>query len=163
AFGVGLSTGLLSGLFGIGSSSFIQIGLLVFFGLPVQQAAGTTFLIVLPLAFVGGIGYYSAGNLDLLLFVKVAFGTVIGAYIGAKFTNRLHPVILKVALVIVPMIGGIMFIFGSITSKHCYVIFYYYMIFFFCMLDIYLVDMKFGFATYCEICFCNDYWSIYRG
>lgn len=115
AFGVGLSTGLLSGLFGIGSSSFIQIGLLVFFGLTVQQAAGTTFLIVLPLAFVGGIGYYSAGNLDLLLFVKVAFGTVIGAYIGAKFTNRLHPMILKVALVIVPMIGGIMLIFGTRT------------------------------------------------
>ncbi|HLR53709.1 MAG TPA: sulfite exporter TauE/SafE family protein [Pseudogracilibacillus sp.] len=112
ALGVGLFTGLLSGIFGIGASSFIQIGLLVFFGLTVQQAAGTTFLIILPLAFVGGFGYYAAGNLDIMLFVKVAFGTIIGAYIGAKFTNKIHPLILKTALVSTPMIGGILLIVG---------------------------------------------------
>src|SRR5699024_12072632 len=76
ALGVGLFTGLLSGIFGIGASSFIQIGLLVFFGLTVQQAAGTTFLIIFLLAFVGGIGYYAAGNFVIILYLKVSISII---------------------------------------------------------------------------------------
>src|SRR5699024_12338621 len=59
--GVGLVTGLLSGLFGIGSTPFIQIGLLTFFGLTVQEAAGTTMLVILPIALLVGLGYFSLG------------------------------------------------------------------------------------------------------
>src|SRR5699024_11568824 len=42
AAGLGIVTGMLSGMFGIGSSTFIQIGLLVFFGFSVRQSVGTT-------------------------------------------------------------------------------------------------------------------------
>lgn len=113
AVGVGIVTGMLSGLFGIGASPFIQIGLLVFFGLTVQQSAGTTLLVILPVAFVGGFGYYSIGNLDIMLLIEVAAGTIIGSYIGAKFTTRLHPTILKTALVAVPAAGGLLLLLGG--------------------------------------------------
>src|SRR5699024_10949304 len=109
---VGLITGTMSGLFGIGASPFIQIGLLVFFGMTAQQSAGTTLLIILPIAFTGGFGYYTTGNLDILLLIKVAGGTIIGSYFGAKLTNRLPALVLKIALVAVPIAGGIMLIFG---------------------------------------------------
>lgn len=107
AAGIGIITGLLSGAFGIGSTPFIQIGLLVFFGLSIQLSAGTTMLVIIPIALVGGIGYYSVGFLDLKLFAEVVIGTIIGSYIGAKFTTRLNPMILKIAMVAVPLIGGI--------------------------------------------------------
>lgn len=110
--GLGLITGMLSGVFGIGSSSYIQLGLLIIFGLSVQQSVGTTLFIILPIALVGGLGYYTIGNLDVQLFVKVAAGTMIGSYLGAKFTNRLHPMMLKVAIVVVPIIGGLLLLFG---------------------------------------------------
>lgn len=113
AIGVGLVTGLLSGLFGIGASPFIQIGLLVFFGLTVQQSAGTTLLVILPIALVGGFGYYTTGNLDIPLFIKVVAGTIIGSYIGAKFTTRIHPMVLKTTLTAVPIAGGLLLLFGS--------------------------------------------------
>src|SRR5699024_5959387 len=90
ALGVGLVTGLLSGLFGIGSTPFIQIGLLTFFGLTVQEAAGTTMLVILPIALLGGLGYFSLGFIDIKIFLEVVGGTMIGSYIGAKFTTRLH-------------------------------------------------------------------------
>lgn len=112
ACGVGFVTGGLSGLLGIGAAPFIQIGLLVFFGLTVQQAAGTTMLVILPVAFVGGIGYYTAGNWDILLFIQVAAGMIIGSYIGAKFTARLHPMVLKVAMIAVPIVAAIILISG---------------------------------------------------
>ncbi|HLR15934.1 MAG TPA: sulfite exporter TauE/SafE family protein [Bacillota bacterium] len=112
AAGLGIVTGMLSGMFGIGSSTFIQIGLLVFFGFSVRQSVGTTLFIILPIAFVGGFGYYTIGNLDVQLLVKVAAGTMIGSYLGAKCTNRLHPMILKIALVTVPTIGGLLLLIG---------------------------------------------------
>ncbi|MFB5189292.1 sulfite exporter TauE/SafE family protein [Alicyclobacillus fastidiosus] len=108
AIGLGLVTGLLSGTFGIGSTPFIQIGLLLFFGMSIRQAAGTTMLVILPIALLGGIGYMSNGYLNVGLFFEVVIGTIVGTYIGAKFTKRLHPIVLKIAMVTVPTIGGLL-------------------------------------------------------
>src|SRR5699024_10992282 len=57
-FGVGLVTGIMSGLFCIGASPFIHLGLLVFLGLSVQQSVGTTLVFVLPIALLCCFGYY---------------------------------------------------------------------------------------------------------
>lgn len=113
ASGLGLVTGLLSGAFGIGSTPFIQIGLLIFFGMTLYQSAGTTMLVILPIALMGGIGYLTAGNLDLSLLVKVTAGLMSGAYIGAKFTKRLHPNVLKTTMVTIPALGGIILLLGT--------------------------------------------------
>lgn len=113
AGGVGLITGMLSGVFGIGSAAFIQAGLLIFFGCSARKAAGTTMIVILPIALVGGLGYYSIGFLDITLFVKVVVGTIIGSYIGAKFTNRVPSAILKSAMIAVPVIGALVLFLGT--------------------------------------------------
>ncbi|MCF8565011.1 sulfite exporter TauE/SafE family protein [Alicyclobacillus tolerans] len=104
---IGLVTGTLSGTFGIGSTPFIQIGLLTFLGLTIRQSAGTTMLVILPIALAGGLGYYSLGHLDLKLLVEVVAGTMLGSYVGAKFTARVPQPILKTAMVAVPILGGL--------------------------------------------------------
>lgn len=106
AMGIGLITGGLSGLFGIGSTPFIQIGLMAFLQMPVKQAAGTTMLVILPIAIAGGAGYYQIGFLDFQLLLQVVSGTMIGSYIGAKFTKRVPLPFLKTSMVLFPMIGG---------------------------------------------------------
>jgi uncharacterized protein len=113
ACGLGLLCGVLSGTFGIGAAPFIQIGLLVFFSLSIPQVAGTTMLVILPIAFMGGVGYLAAGYLDVKLFVEVIMGLTTGAYIGAKFTRRLHLSILKTAMVAMPVFAGTLLLFGS--------------------------------------------------
>lgn len=113
ACGVGIVTGILSGTFGIGATPFIQIGLLVFFSMSIQQAAGTTMLVILPIALMGGLGYLVTGNFDISLFLKVIIALMTGTYIGAKFTKRLHPLILKTAMVAIPATGGLLLCFGS--------------------------------------------------
>ncbi|MFO2548325.1 sulfite exporter TauE/SafE family protein [Alicyclobacillus cycloheptanicus] len=105
---LGLVTGLLSGTFGIGSTPFIQIGLLLLFGMSIRHAAGTTMLVILPIALLGGIGYLWNGYVNLTLLAEVVIGTMIGSYIGAKFTKRLPPLLLKIAMVTVPTIGGLL-------------------------------------------------------
>lgn len=114
AAGVGLVSGMLSGTFGIGGMPYILIGLLTVFNMPVHQAAGTTMLISLPIALFGGIGYLINGHLDFGLLAKVIAGLMTGTYIGAKFTRRLPAVILKTTMVTIPVIGGLLLLFGTV-------------------------------------------------
>lgn len=108
---LGLVTGLLAGTFGVGSTPFIQVGLLVLLGLSLPQSVGTTMLIILPIAIGGGMGYSLVGNLDFLLLFQVLLGTMTGAYLGSKFTRLAPQAILKVAMVITPAVAGSLMLF----------------------------------------------------
>lgn len=103
---VGIVTGLMSGTFGIGAAPFIQIGLLVIMGLTLKQSVGTTMLVILPIALAGGAGYYLEGYLNFALLAEVVAGTMIGSYVGAKFTALAPQPVLKSAMVITPIIAG---------------------------------------------------------
>lgn len=107
---VGLASGVLSGLFGIGSTPFIQIGLMFLLNMSVRRAAGTTMLVIIPIALAGGIDNYRLGFLDVPLLVEVVIGTMVGSYIGAKFTKRLPAIFLKTAMVLVPMLGAVLLV-----------------------------------------------------
>ena len=113
AFGVGLVAGILSGAFGIGAAPFIQVGLLVFFSLSLPEVAGTTMLVTLPIALVGGLGYLTAGYLDMSLFIIVIIGLMSGTYIGAKFTRRFPSSILKTVMITLPIVAALLLLFGS--------------------------------------------------
>ncbi len=110
AITVGFVTGVLSGLFGIGSTPFIQIGLMILFGMSVRKSAGTTMLVIIPIALAGGADNYRLGYLDIKLLIAVVIGTMIGSYIGAKFTKRVPELYLKIAMVLVPTLGAVLLV-----------------------------------------------------
>lgn len=103
----GVGSGYLSGTFGIGATVFIQLALMIFFGLTIYEAIGTTMMVIIPIAFMGGVGYMLAGFLDVNLFLYVVIGLICGAYIGAKFTRRLPAGLLKCVMVVLPALGGV--------------------------------------------------------
>ncbi|MBJ8051169.1 sulfite exporter TauE/SafE family protein [Bacillus cereus] len=105
---LGLATGILAGSFGIGSAPFIQLGLMVLLGLTIRQSVGTTMLVILPIAIGGGFGYSSEGYLDYMLLVQVLIGTMLGAYIGAKFTNYAPRMLLRFSMIMTPILAGCM-------------------------------------------------------
>ncbi|MED1055898.1 sulfite exporter TauE/SafE family protein [Bacillus mycoides] len=105
---LGLVTGILAGSFGIGSAPFIQLGLMVLLGLTIRQSVGTTMLVILPIAIGGGFGYSLEGYLDYVLLVQVLIGTMLGAYIGAKFTNYAPRMLLRFSMIMTPILAGCM-------------------------------------------------------
>lgn len=107
---LGIVTGVLSGTFGIGSTPFIQLGLLTFLGLSLRQSVGTTMLVIVPIAIGGGIGFTTEGFLNVTLLIQVLIGTMIGAYIGAKFTNLVPKGILKSAMILTPAISALILV-----------------------------------------------------
>ncbi|MCM3239840.1 sulfite exporter TauE/SafE family protein [Heyndrickxia oleronia] len=108
---LGIITGILSGTFGIGSTPFIQLGLLTFLGLTLRQSIGTTMLVIVPIAVGGGVGFSTEGFLDVTLLIQVLIGTMLGAYIGAKFTNLVPKVVLKAAMILTPITSGLILMF----------------------------------------------------
>lgn len=104
---VGCINGFLSGAFGIGAAAFIQISLLIIFGVPLLKSIGTCMLIILPISASGGLGYLTSGNLDFTIFLQTVAGLMIGAFIGSKFTHLAPKSILKFAIVAMPTIGGL--------------------------------------------------------
>lgn len=105
---MGIFTGFLSGAFGIGATAFIQIGLMLFFGVELYIAVGTTMMIILPISISGGIGYLLSGHLDLNVFAQSLAGITAGTYLGAKFTRLFPPRLLRYIMVCMPISGGIL-------------------------------------------------------
>ena len=108
AAAIGLLTGFLSGAFGIGATAFIQISLMLFFGLSLYQAIGTTMLIILPISLAGGMSYLLNGHLDVFIFLQTLGGLTIGAYGGAKLTRMASKNLLRYIVICMPTIGGLL-------------------------------------------------------
>ena len=105
---IGLVTGFLSGAFGIGATAFIQISLMLFFGISLYHAIGTTMMIILPIAVSGGLSYLVNGMMDPVVFIQTLAGLTIGSFIGAKFTHLIPKDILRCLMISMPLIGGVL-------------------------------------------------------
>ena len=103
----GLVNGFLSGAFGIGAAAFIQITLMVSFGVTLLKSIGTCMMIILPMSASGGIGYFFTGHLDMTIFLQTLAGQAIGAWFGAKYTHLAPLPLLRFAIVATPTIGGL--------------------------------------------------------
>ena len=104
--GIGIGNGLISGTFGIGAAPFIQLSLLKWLHFPMRIAAGTTMLILLPVAFFASIGSIQNGYFDMMLFLQVGICTMIGTYVGAKLTKRLPQVFLRYGIIFTPLVSA---------------------------------------------------------
>lgn len=110
AFMVGSVSGFLSGIGGIGAAPFIQLGLLIFMGMSLRHTVGTTMIVILPIAVFGAWGYLLAGFIDARLLLEVLSGTILGSFIGAKFTKRVPARILRIVVVMLPAFGALLLI-----------------------------------------------------
>lgn len=108
ALTIGIVTGFLSGAFGIGATAFIQISLMLFFGISLYHAIGTTMLVILPISISGGLGYLFNGHLDFYIFIQTLGGLTLGAYFGAKLTRLASRNVLRYILLFMPASGGLL-------------------------------------------------------
>jgi uncharacterized membrane protein YfcA len=82
---LGVAAGILSGMFGIGGGIVIVPILTQFFGFDLQSATGTSLgALLMPVSVFAVIAYYRAGRLKLRVSMLVAFGLILGSWIGAQ-------------------------------------------------------------------------------
>lgn len=86
---VGLLTGSLSGLFGIGGGPFQVAALVMFFNLPAKEAAVQSVLITLLTTMAALLSYAAEGYADFSLALYTAPVAVLGGALGGLLNRRL--------------------------------------------------------------------------
>ena len=85
---IGLVTGVLTGLLGLGGG-VLMIPMLLQISIPLQQAVGIVLALqVIPQSIFGALEYYKAGYLDIKNSLIVAIGSGLGIYLGALLMTR---------------------------------------------------------------------------
>ncbi|WP_347754659.1 sulfite exporter TauE/SafE family protein [Agrococcus sp. ProA11] len=96
---IGLISGFLSGMFGIGGGIVIVPLLVMLAKFPRRLAAGTSLGAIVPSALVGVASYAAVGNVDWLVALILVIGSVIGAQIGAHLLHRLPVMAIRWAFI----------------------------------------------------------------
>ena len=93
---LGLFTGTLSGLFGIGGAVIIIPALVLLFKFNQHMAQGTTLaLMVPPIGLLAAWTYFKQGYVDLYIAGFICLGFFIGGLIGAKLAVQIPDQILR--------------------------------------------------------------------
>ncbi|MFZ7104345.1 MAG: sulfite exporter TauE/SafE family protein [Peptococcaceae bacterium] len=109
--GIGVITGIVNGLLGIGGGTILIPAMIFLLGEKQHKAHGTSLAIILPTALISAIIYKYNNYLDLSLSLKVALGAVVGGYIGAKLMNKIPAQSLKKLFGIFMVIAGLRMVF----------------------------------------------------
>ncbi len=93
---IGLASGFLGGMVGVGGGIIIVPALIYFLGMSQQGAQGVSLgVIVLPVGFLAVYNYYKAGQLNFNYSLLIALGFVFGAYMGSKFSLSISQEVLR--------------------------------------------------------------------
>jgi uncharacterized protein len=112
---VGITAGILSGMFGIGGGLVIVPILIAFLHFDAKKAIGTSLgALLLPVTFPGVVMYHNAGQLEFGYAIPVAAGLVVGALFGAKITIGLSSHIVKRVYAIFTTAMAVHFIWSGI-------------------------------------------------
>lgn len=98
---LGLFTGTLTGLLGLGGGFIMVPAMMWILGLPPREAAATTLLAMLPISFTGGLIKLMHGFVDLKAALLLGIGTVIGAQIGVKVAGYVKTAIFKTCFAVI--------------------------------------------------------------
>ncbi|MFO0902299.1 MAG: sulfite exporter TauE/SafE family protein [Pirellulales bacterium] len=100
-FVVGVLTGVLSGLFGVGGGFVIVPALVLFSSMPMHRAVGTSLMVIALVSVSGVVSQFGAGrSLPIAVTLPFVAGGVGGLFAGQRIGRRLSgPVLQKVFVV----------------------------------------------------------------
>ena len=87
--GIGLGTGVLSGLLGIGGGVIMVPAMVVLLSLPPVLAKGTSVAVIVPSAIVGTLRNRAKNNVDLRVGLTIGLSGIVSAVIGSLIAGRL--------------------------------------------------------------------------
>jgi uncharacterized membrane protein YfcA len=93
---IGLLTGALAGMLGIGGAIIMVPALVFIMGFGQHLAQGTSLAVMLPpIGIIAAYNYFKAGQVNLKFAVILAIAFVVGSYFGSKFALTLPQPVLK--------------------------------------------------------------------
>lgn len=114
--GVGLVTGVLAGMLGVGGG-VVRMPLMVYvLGVPTHVAVGTDLFEVGISAGFGTLTHAVKGNVDILIALVMNTGAAIGAQIGALSTRHVSGPRIRLGFSFLPLIGVALVLYRLLTG-----------------------------------------------
>ena len=93
---IGIVTGIMAGMFGIGGAIIMIPTLVIFMGLSQHAAQGTSLAVMLPpIGIIAAFNYFKAGQVNIKFAIILAVTFIIGSYFGSKIALSLPQPLLK--------------------------------------------------------------------
>src|ERR1043165_2221975 len=90
---IGLVSGITSGMFGVGGGVVMVPAMLLLLSPPIRdikQAIGTSLMVIIPTAVMGTYKHWHQGNVDWRIALALVPTAIVGGYLGAWITTRIH-------------------------------------------------------------------------
>ena len=94
--GIGLITGTMAGMLGIGGAVIMIPALVYILGISQQTAQGTSLAVMLPpIGVIAAYNYYQAGHVNIKFAIILAIFFIVGSYFGSKLALNIPQIVLK--------------------------------------------------------------------
>ena len=105
---IGIITGFMAGMLGIGGAIIMIPALVFLLGLTQQAAQGTSLAVMLPpIGILAAYNYYKAGQVNIKFALILAATFIVGSYFGSKLAvNIPQPVLKKIFGVLLLLVAA---------------------------------------------------------
>ena len=106
----GVVVGGVTGLVGAGGGFLVVPALVMFGGMPMRKAIGTSLFVITLKSFAGLLGHAQHVHFDIQLALTLALAAIIGSFVGTSLTSYFKPAELRktfalFVLIMAPLIG----------------------------------------------------------
>ena len=93
---IGIITGVMAGMLGIGGAIIMIPALVYLLGISQQTAQGTSLAVMLPpIGVIAAYNYYKAGHVNFRFAIILAVFFIVGSYFGSKLALKIPEIVLK--------------------------------------------------------------------
>ena len=110
---LGVLAGVVSGLFGVGGGVVVVPGLVLWMGLDQRRASATSLATIVASAGAALLLFGAASAVDWAAAGYLLIGSVVGAWVGARFLDRVPARVLTWTFASLMLVAAIRLAFGS--------------------------------------------------
>jgi uncharacterized protein len=111
---IGIITGVMAGMLGIGGAIIMIPALVFLLGISQQTAQGTSLAVMLPpIGIIAAYNYYKAGHVNIRFAIVLAVFFLVGSYFGSKLAVRLPEQVLKKIFGILLLLVAVKMLFSK--------------------------------------------------
>lgn len=93
---IGVVTGVMAGMLGIGGAIIMIPAMVFLLGFSQQMAQGTSLAVMLPpIGIFAAYNYWKAGNVNITFAIILAVAFIIGSFFGSKIALQMPQALLK--------------------------------------------------------------------
>ena len=119
AVSLGLTAGVLSGVFGVGGG-ILFVPTLVALGLGQVEAAATSLLAIVPTAATGVIRQRASGNLKVKAALVLGVASIVGAEVGVRIAKAVDEALLRRAFGVLLLVVAVQLAIRGVRERRRY-------------------------------------------